>query len=559
MYEVGHTPPGYSPAVAKRRLDTLLAERGLFESRSRAAAAVIAGDVRVGGRPARKPGELVTDEADLAVAEAPPFVSRGGVKLASALDAFGIAPGGRRALDVGASTGGFTDCLLQRGAESVIALDVAYGELHWQLRNDERVTVIERRNARSLRPDELPYAPDLIVADVSFISLTKVLPACGAALRPARDGQTPVRGRARARGQGWRGALCRGPALGAGGGRPARGSGAGRLGPGLRTLGPRGACGQPRELRLDRRGGPRGRGRGHRGRRSKGRAVSRPPRSLIVFTHARPEQTSDALRRVIEMARVVGVEVRLAPDEVKKHGIEPQEGVTLDANPEADTDLAVVLGGDGTILRTLRLFAGRRVTVFAVNFGTIGFLATVEPAELEEGMGMALAGELDGLELPGLMATTAADGDVLAMNDMSFHRRDTGRVAELAYSVEGEELGEVRCDGLVVATPAGSTGYNRANGGPVLAWGVEGYVVSFIAPHTLTARALVVAPDDVLAVTNRSREEDVEMTTDGRAVCVLPREDTITVRFKPRCAQLAQLPGASFYHRLRDKFGRLAS
>jgi 23S rRNA (cytidine1920-2'-O)/16S rRNA (cytidine1409-2'-O)-methyltransferase len=163
--------------VAKRRLDTLLAERGLYESRSRAAAAVIAGDVSVGGRPATKPGELVPDEVDVAVAEAPPYVSRGGVKLANALDALGVDPGGRRALDVGASTGGFTDVLLQRGAESVIALDVAYGELHWRLRNDPRVTVVERRNARSLEPGELPYEPDLIVADLSFISLTKVLPA----------------------------------------------------------------------------------------------------------------------------------------------------------------------------------------------------------------------------------------------------------------------------------------------------------------------------------------------------------------------------------------------
>ena len=130
-------PAGTLRRVAKRRLDTLLAERGLFESRSRAAAAVIAGDVRVAGRPARKPGELVADEADVAVAEAPPFVSRGGVKLANALDAFGIDPAGRAALDVGASTGGFTDCLLQRGAARVIALDVAYGELHWRLRNDD--------------------------------------------------------------------------------------------------------------------------------------------------------------------------------------------------------------------------------------------------------------------------------------------------------------------------------------------------------------------------------------------------------------------------------------
>jgi 23S rRNA (cytidine1920-2'-O)/16S rRNA (cytidine1409-2'-O)-methyltransferase len=173
--------------VAKRRLDTLLAERGLFESRSRAAAAVIAGDVRVGGRPASKPGELVPDEADVAVAEPPPFVSRGGVKLANALDSFGLDPAGRQALDVGASTGGFTDVLLQRGAKSVIALDVAYGELHWRLRNDERVSVVERRNARSLEAGELPYAPDLIVADVSFISLTKVLPAVVAAAAPRFD------------------------------------------------------------------------------------------------------------------------------------------------------------------------------------------------------------------------------------------------------------------------------------------------------------------------------------------------------------------------------------
>jgi 23S rRNA (cytidine1920-2'-O)/16S rRNA (cytidine1409-2'-O)-methyltransferase len=173
--------------VGKRRLDTLLAERGLYESRSRAAAAVIAGDVRVGGRPATKPGELVADGAEVAVAEPPPYVSRGGIKLANALDAFGIDPAGRRALDVGASTGGFTDVLLQRGADSVIALDVAYGELHWRLRNDERVIVVERRNARQIEPGELPYEPDLIVADLSFISLTKVLPAVARAAAPRFD------------------------------------------------------------------------------------------------------------------------------------------------------------------------------------------------------------------------------------------------------------------------------------------------------------------------------------------------------------------------------------
>lgn len=168
-----------SRGMAKVRIDTLLHRRGLFESRSRAAASVMAGEVRLGtaGARAEKPGQLVPEDAVLAVDEAPRFVSRGGVKLANALDARGIDVTGRRALDVGASTGGFTDCLLQRGAAHVIALDVAYGELHWNARTDPRVTVVERTNARALAPGDLEYAPDLVVCDVSFISLTKVLPA----------------------------------------------------------------------------------------------------------------------------------------------------------------------------------------------------------------------------------------------------------------------------------------------------------------------------------------------------------------------------------------------
>jgi 23S rRNA (cytidine1920-2'-O)/16S rRNA (cytidine1409-2'-O)-methyltransferase len=165
--------------MAKVRLDTLLHRRGLFESRARAAASVMAGEVRLGsdGSRAAKPGQLVTEDVAVAVDERPRYVSRGGIKLENALAATGIDPAGRHCLDVGASTGGFTDCLLQHGAAHVVAVDVAYGELDWRLRTDDRVTVIERANARAMRPDDLPYAPDLIVADVSFISLAKVLPA----------------------------------------------------------------------------------------------------------------------------------------------------------------------------------------------------------------------------------------------------------------------------------------------------------------------------------------------------------------------------------------------
>jgi NAD+ kinase len=198
------------------------------------------------------------------------------------------------------------------------------------------------------------------------------------------------------------------------------------------------------------------------------------------------------------------------------------------------------------------------VPVFAVNFGEIGFLATVEADQADPGFEKAFAGAFEVLALPGIEFTGGA-GSWLGINDVSMHRQPGMRVADLQYSVGSDEIGRVRCDGLVVATPAGSTGYNLANGGPVLAWGVEGFVVSFIAPHSLTARALVVAPTDELSVSNCSREEPVDVVVDGRPVCVLSPEERISVRFVREQGHLAQLPGSTFYHRLREKFGRLAS
>ncbi len=170
--------------MPRRRLDTLIAERGLAGSRTSAAAAVRAGHVRVGrgGARGQKPGQLVAEDVELALDQSPRYVSRGGIKLENALTALDLDVRGRSCLDVGASTGGFTDCLLQRGAERVIALDVAYGQLDWRLREDGRVSVIERTNARDLRPDQLPWAPGLLTADVSFIALAKLLPALAGCL-----------------------------------------------------------------------------------------------------------------------------------------------------------------------------------------------------------------------------------------------------------------------------------------------------------------------------------------------------------------------------------------
>jgi len=173
-------------AVKKSRIDAVLADRGIFPSRSAAAGAVRAGEVRIGqdGPVALRPSHLVEPDADLIVDEGPRYVSRGGTKLENALETLGLDVAGRECLDVGASTGGFTDCLLQRGAARVAAADVAFGQLDVRLRQDPRVHVIERLNARELQPADLPFVPSLATIDVSFISLTKVLPAVARCLEP---------------------------------------------------------------------------------------------------------------------------------------------------------------------------------------------------------------------------------------------------------------------------------------------------------------------------------------------------------------------------------------
>jgi 23S rRNA (cytidine1920-2'-O)/16S rRNA (cytidine1409-2'-O)-methyltransferase len=175
--------------MSRRRIDTLLAERGLARSRTEAAASVRAGRVRVGadGPVARRPSELVAVDAELRVEGPPPFVSRGGIKLQNAFDALEIEVTGRDCLDVGASTGGFTDCLLKNGAARVIALDVGYGQLEWSLRNDPRVIVAERVNARTIVAGDLAFEPSFVTVDVSFISLKKVLPAVSECLAPDGD------------------------------------------------------------------------------------------------------------------------------------------------------------------------------------------------------------------------------------------------------------------------------------------------------------------------------------------------------------------------------------
>jgi len=275
----------------------------------------------------------------------------------------------------------------------------------------------------------------------------------------------------------------------------------------------------------------------------------------MLITHTHPETSSDAVMASAEAARDASVELVCTPDEHEKHG-EAAAGITQVEDGERP-DVCIVLGGDGSILYALRRFAKTGVPVFGINFGTVGFLAAVERDQLEVGLKRAFAGDFEAMDLPALSVDLPVERPV-ALNDVSFVRRPHGRVAQLSYSIGDEEVGSVRCDGLVAATPAGSTGYNLANAGPILAWGVKGYVVSFIAPHTLAARALVVAPDDALQVSNAAGREPVEISLDGEDSGDLAPGDALQIRFEESVSCLAQLPGSSFYHRIQEKFGKLA-
>jgi len=281
-------------------------------------------------------------------------------------------------------------------------------------------------------------------------------------------------------------------------------------------------------------------------------------RSATVFTHRRPAETAPALAMLVDLAREAGVTLRFDHTETAKHSLPDEPTVIRDAPLDPRVDICFALGGDGTILHALRQYAGTGVPVFGINFGEMGFLATVDREEAWAGSLRALAGDFEVLSLPGI-EVRAGDTRALAINDVSIHRQQGMRVADLEYSVGGDDVGRVRCDGLVVSTPAGSTGYNLANGGPVMAWGVAGYVVSFISPHSLTARTLVVAPADRLVIDNRSREEPVDVIVDGRPVGALAADDRLEARFVNDQGSLAQVPGTTFYHRLRQKFGRLAT
>jgi NAD+ kinase len=265
-----------------------------------------------------------------------------------------------------------------------------------------------------------------------------------------------------------------------------------------------------------------------------------------VVTHGKPGQIGSGLARLQAVAQEHGVELVLSSEEAEKHGVEGSDAA-------AGADLAVVLGGDGTVLRALARFLGTGVPVIGVNFGRVGFLSSMGRHELEQGLGRVFAGEYDIVELPTL-ELEHPDGRTVAVNDVVVASASLGRMIELELAVGGEELGRQPCDGIICSTPSGSTAYNLSNGGPVLMWGLEAIALTYVAAHSLRARPLVIPPGSDVIVWNRSADVEAGVLVDGRRVSTLGKAERAVVRIAAERSLLATLPEATFVRRYRQSF-----
>ncbi|MGL6278210.1 MAG: NAD(+)/NADH kinase [Gaiella sp.] len=269
-------------------------------------------------------------------------------------------------------------------------------------------------------------------------------------------------------------------------------------------------------------------------------------RKAVLVTHGRSVQVGDAVERLATVAREAGVDLVVDAEEAGKHGL-PEQG------DPGEADLVLVLGGDGTMLRALQRFLGTGIPVLGVNFGRVGFLCAIEPDDLESGVARAFAGDLVRVQLPTLLVRTAA-GEHVAVNDVVVTSAELGRMVELEWAVGGEDLGTVSCDGLICTTPSGSTAYNLSNGGPVLMWGLDAAAITFVAPHSLHARPLVVPRGRDVVVWNRTVDVAVAVLVDGHRVGDAGPGEQVTVGLAASHSLLGTLPGATFVARYRTTF-----
>jgi NAD+ kinase len=260
--------------------------------------------------------------------------------------------------------------------------------------------------------------------------------------------------------------------------------------------------------------------------------TARPVKRAALFMHGHPGTKAEAFPRAEACARAAGVEVVAA---------------------EQDADLVIALGGDGTMLRALRATLGTGTPVFGVKFGRVGFLTSVDGDRLEEALEQVFSGNYRVVDLATLRARMGSGAEA-AVNDVVVTSSEPGRMVELGWEIGGEDLGVQPCDGMICCTPSGSTAYNLSNGGPVMVWGLEAMAMTFVAPHSLHARPIVVPRGLDLTVTNRSPDNAVTVLVDGHALGELRRDESIAVGLGEEATRLALLPEVTFFNRYSEVF-----
>ena len=492
----------------------------------------MAGEVRIDGQVASKASDFVQEQHELSVAARNRYVGRGGTKLEGAIEHFGVACEGKTALDIGASTGGFTDCLLQRGARKVFAVDVGHGQLAWKIRDDPRVVTLEKTNARRLSRDEIPEPIQICVIDVSFISLTLILPRALALL--TSDGVILALIKPQfelAREDISRGGVVRSAEL--------HEKAQQKIVAFASTIGAR-VEGLVASTHL-------------RHRRQPG-IFHMSPKTIGLIAHTGKPGAAELVNKLRAELERAGVKVNVETATAALVGL--KEGRTT-AELGAEADLLVVLGGDGTILNVVSNLGETIKPIFGINIGSLGFLTCLNSSAYQEAVSSIVSGKFTLSERVLLAVEVNKDAKrvhhMIALNDAVLSRGEISRLIRLRTRVNGAALTEFNADGLVVATPTGSTAYSLSAGGPILEPQSGVFVITPICPHVLTNRSVIVGDGAVIEVEASEPDYPVYLTLDGRSPVPLEFGSVVTIRRAEKTLPLAVLPELSFFEVVRQK------
>jgi NAD+ kinase len=540
-----------SRAAARKRLDVLLVERELAGSIQKAQAMILAGEVYVEGARADKAGALTAPDQRIdIVTRLQKYASRGGTKLEGALSDFSIKPDGLVCLDIGASTGGFTDCLLQHGAARIYAVDVNVAQMAWKLQRDVRVHRI-KHNARNLTQVDLPESIDLAVIDVSFISVAKVLAPVIAVAKPGAALLILVKPQFE---------LPR-EEVGAGGvvGDPSRHEKAiakirqAATNSGLEVLGVRpshliGAEGNQEYFIHARKKGA--------GLESQAQMPSSATfHNVGIISRPRRSNLAVVVPPLLHWFEARGI--KTSYDMETAGSLHDSSMGRTRQQVAEESQLLLVLGGDGTLLAAARLAAPLGIPILPINMGSLGFLTSFTLEEMYPALEGIFAGRISTSERVMLEVELERNGSVIerqsVLNDAVINKGALARMIDLKLKIDDDFVCRYRADGLIVTTPTGSTAYSLSAGGPIVHPSVEAWLITPICPHTLSDRPVVVRDSSLIEVSLSPESESVFLTLDGQTGIPMKANDRVVMKRAAERLKLIQPQKKSYYEILRNK------